>query len=247
MIEKAVRIDTTNKDLNINLGVSRGFLAKAYREAGRETLADSTYQLMLADHQRMLDLWADSSVYFINLGYLHTQLGEWDRSMELFQSVVNPLALQYAENNMGILYALKDQYARAQELFSKAISRDTAMEYAAPRVNRTLVNQAGGSLSAFDPYIIDQISTAHFQKILEKDKYYYTYFYYTLMRFAPPPPEVGFQSPFDIEVPGLSAARGDYLLYPPSVECRKVKEVKPGAIRVKKEKRKGVGKGCPEV
>jgi hypothetical protein len=167
--------------------------------------------------------------------------------MELFQSVANPLALLYAENNMGILYALKDQYTRAQELFSKAISRDPQMEYAAPRVNRTIVNQAGGYLSADDPFIIDQISTAQFQKILEKDKFCYTYFYYTLMRYAPPPPALGFQNPFNIEIPGLSAARGDYLLYPPSIECRKMKEVKPEAVRVKKEKRRGVGKGCPEV
>lgn len=247
MILEAILIDTTNKDLYINLGVSRGFLTRSLREKGLDVRADTTFELMLADHRHMLDIWADSSVYFINLGYLHAHLDQWDRSMELFQAVDNLHFLKFAENNMGILYALKNQYTRAQALFSQAIARDPDMEYAAPRVNRTLVNQSQGSLSADDPRIIDQISTAQFQKILEKDKYYYTYFYYTLMRYAPPPPEVGFNSPVRIGLPELAPARGQYLLYPSSVECRKVKEVKPGVVRVKKEKRRGVGKGCPQV
>lgn len=220
--EKGIGLAPSNSDLHRNLGISRGLHVKELRDSGKIDEARLEYDLMLLDHTRSMDLSMDSSGYLINLGYLHMVFGEYDKAMWYLNRVINPSALMFAENNKGVILAMRDNgknLLQAYDHFDNAITTDSDQKYPNPRVNRALIGQELGRTIAEDRLAADFISSRNFIKILHKDKYYSTYFYYAIMRYNPPPTEHDFKNEIVTEMPDFSPPDIDYLVFESDNTC----------------------------
>jgi len=220
--EKGIELSPFNYDLHRNLGISRGLYVKELRDSGKIDEANLQYELMLMDHTRSLEFSWDSSGYLINLGYLHMIFGEYDKAMDYLNKVTNPSVLMFAENNKGVVLAMRENgknLFQAYEHFDKAVTTDIDQKYPNPRVNRALIGQELGRPITGDQQAADFISSNNFIKILHKDKYYSTYFYYALMRYSPPPTEHGFENEVITKMPEFTESNIDYLVYESDNEC----------------------------
>lgn len=246
-MEKALALDPLNEDLYINQGYSRGLLASWQLQQADSLGARATWQRTKQDHWRMLQLFGDTSVFHINLGYLYTKMGHLDSALLHFDSVAQPAYFKYATNNKGNVWAMRENLDQAHAFYNQAIAMDPEEKYAEPRVNRALSGQYLGRPSPDDFWVAETIQRSSWRHVLDRDKYVYTVFYYAIMRYLPPPPSSNFENDLAWSMPGWSEPRGQYILYPADQPCLRRKEA-----RIRRMKLRNKGKvpvfdgGCPE-
>ena len=227
-ILRGIAVAPSNYELYRNLGISRGYYAKESQEKGKLEFAQQQYDSMIHDHEMSQRYGMDSSVYFINLGYLHMKLNQFDKALEYYGRVVNPAYRKFAENNIGVVIAMRDKgrgLDSAYQYFEASVEKDKEHKYEPPRVNRALISLELGKPAKDDSKAIDSISVSGFRKLLSKDKYYNTYFYYAIMRYFPPHTEHNFKNEVVIVMPKYAQGDNRYLVYEPTTSC--FKEVSP--------------------
>ena len=239
--EKAVEVTKTpNKDLYMNLIISRGHLIRELYKTD-SIKAEEQYNLMLSNNTVALNLGLDPSVANINLGFVNGLIGKYDLANQFFDKITNPSFLMFVQNNKGVIIALNeksyekayDLFASANEINKKSIEENQyGEEYTAPKINiKTMDGELKGVFT----------SENRGQKGINKnnEKYTSTYFYYDLMRSFPHPTDRKFQVESIPKIPLHTKSTMKYLVYNGDAECYKSKTNK-NEIKSKKNRRKNV-------
>lgn len=241
-LNHAISIDTSNADIYINRAVSRGHFLKELKELKERGAIDSVqleYKLLVKDFKKYQIMKMDSSVFYINLGYLHIVWNNLDSARYYFNKVKNTNGFKFKYNNLGVTELLKTDIDKGQalELFAKAKLEVDGDKYYAPDINKTLMNSNKFNyVDSNDPWT---------RRHVARDKFLITYFYYSLMRYMPPVIDHDLDINIDTVNVDFKAHQINQLFYTDFGKCRMIKVYYPEAQNVTDLPYKRSGTGCP--
>jgi len=228
-LEHATELDSTDSRLYLNLITSRGLFIKHLREKQVVDSAAINQQLALMAkdiHSYQQDR-QDSTILFVNLGYLHLNWGYPDSAAWSYNRIVTSYGQKYKLNNLAVLelVGISPDKGTATTLLHEAKEADSWHIYNTPDVNLALIGNT--------PYDYNNSPDPWIRKYIERDKYISTYFYYSLMRYTPPP--VYHDLEIEIRPANLKYAAPALhsIVYRDYGICKKFTPFFPKAVRVK--------------
>lgn len=106
--------------------------AKSYYNAGMEALESKNYENAASYFEKAIQLKDDKADYYINYAVALTMLGKYEEAIDQYDKAVPDVESSITDKNKkralrgkGIIYYKQGEFARAEELFKKALAMDT--------------------------------------------------------------------------------------------------------------------------